>query len=88
MWGSIKPSLKRKRGGLLDDVLVSGIRSTTGTFVGSSSSPDSSSEDGGVVGRRGGGSLSPRAMIRVGGGGSLLEPRALRSLAVTASLPF
>lgn len=46
----------------------------------SSSSPDSSSEDG-LDGRRAGGSLSPGLMIRVGGGGSLLEPSGLRSLA-------
>jgi len=32
------------------------------------------------VGRRGGGSLSPRAIVRVGGGGSLLTPNSFRSL--------
>lgn len=58
-------------------MLLSGIRSTA-WGRGSSSSPDSSSVEG-VVGRRGGGSLSPRAIVRVGGGGSLLAPNSFRS---------
>jgi hypothetical protein len=43
-----------------------------------SSAPDSSSDEGVWV-RRAGGSLSPGAIVRVGGGGSLLLPRGLRS---------
>ena len=58
-------------------MLLSGIRSTAGVRS-SSSSPDSSSEEG-VASCRGG-SLSPKAIVRVGGGGSLLAPNGFRSL--------
>ena len=44
-----------------------------------SSGPDSSSDDGECA-RRADGSLSPGAVVRLGGGGSLPLPRNLRSL--------
>ena len=58
-------------------MLLSGIRSTA-RDRGSSSSPDSSSEEGVATCR--GGSLSPKAIVRVGGGGSLLEPNGFLSI--------
>lgn len=63
-------------GGRRDARLASG-RSVRGSSP-PSSAPESSSDEG-VCARRAGGSLSPGAMVRVGGGGSLLLPRGLRS---------
>lgn len=77
MHDSENPSRKASCGGLLDEMLLSGIRSTARARI-SSSSPDSSSEEG-VASCRGG-SLSPKAIVRVGGGGSLLVPNGFRSL--------
>lgn len=64
-------------GGRLEARLASGRRVRGSSPV--SSGPDSSSDDGECA-RRAGGSLSPGAMVRVGGGGSLPPPRNLRSL--------
>jgi hypothetical protein len=74
------PSLNESTGGRREDWLLSGSESTVGALE-SVSSSESSSEDG-VGGRRAGGSFSPRAMVRVGGGGRRPEPRALRSVGV------
>lgn len=63
-------------GGRRDARLASG-RSVRGSSP-PSSAPESSSDEG-VCARRAGGSLSPGAMVRVGGGGSLLLPRGFRS---------
>jgi hypothetical protein len=63
-------------GGRREARLASG-RSIRGSSH-ASSGPDSSSDDGECP-RRAGGSLSPGAIVRVGGGGSLPLPRGLRS---------
>lgn len=70
-------------GGRREARLASG-RSVRGSSP-PSSIPDSSSDEGVCV-RRAGGSLSPGAMVRVGGGGSLLLPRGLRSEAKSVGI--
>jgi hypothetical protein len=67
-----------KTGGRREERLLSGRKSTSWLF-GSSSSPESSSDEG-DAGRRAGGSLSPRAMVRVGGGGNLWKPTVFLSV--------
>jgi len=67
----------RRVGGRLEARLASGRRVRGPSPV--SSGSDSSSDDGECA-RRAGGSVSPGAMVRVGGGGSLPFPRNLRSL--------
>jgi hypothetical protein len=66
-------------GGRRDERLESGSWSMPPLLESGSSSPDSSSDDG-VVGRRAGGNFSPKAMVRVGGGGSRPRPLDLRSV--------
>ena len=79
MWfGSEMTSRKRKVGARREEVLRSGsISIVVGSLGGSSSSPESSDE---AESRRGGGSLSPRAVAHVGGGGSFPAPRGFRSV--------
>ena len=73
MWifGSEMTSGKRKVGARREEVLLSSsISIVVGPLGGSCSSPESSDE---AESRRGGGSLSPRAIARVGGGGVFLH---------------
>lgn len=72
-------------GGNLDVELPSGSFSMALRRGSSSSSASpSSSDDMGVEGRRGGGSFSPKAMVRVGGGGSRFSTRSVGIVASDA----
>lgn len=69
-------------GGSLDVELPSGSFSMALRRGSSSSSASpSSSDDMGVEGRRGGGSFSPKAIVRVGGGGRRFNARSAVTVA-------
>lgn len=79
IFGGRPPSRKVSVGTRREDEEVSG-RVSIPLIAGSSSGLSSSSEDASATGLRAAGSLSPRAIVRVGGGGSLADPRGLRSI--------
>ena len=79
IFGGMAASRKVSVGTRREEEEVSGMVSIP-LIAGSSSGLSSSSEDASATGLRAAGSLSPRAIVRVGGGGSLADPRALRSI--------